>query len=75
VRDASQLEEAKVKKKAYEEGYRNGYAKAERRYGVTYPCSICRKIVMVSTEGKKEAIRKYRQQWRWGHKACHERNR
>ena len=33
-------EEVEVRKKGHVEGYRKGYAEAERLYKVTYPCSV-----------------------------------
>lgn len=59
-------------KKGHAEGYGKGYAEAENLYKVTYPCSVCRKTLMVTSTNEKEAIKKYMQEHSWGHAECHE---
>ena len=66
-------EEAPVREKDHEAGYTKGYAEAECLYKVTYPCSICNKMLTVTGVDEKEAIKKYMQEHNWGHSACHER--
>jgi predicted CopG family antitoxin len=65
--------EEEVKKKAHTEGYRTGYAEAERLYKVTYLCAICRKPLVVTTTDEKEAIKTYMREHGWRHRACQER--
>jgi hypothetical protein len=65
-------EEEEVREQGYAEGYRKGYADAERLYKVTYPCSVCRKMLTVTSGDEKEAIKQYMQEARWGHRACFE---
>ena len=64
-------EEAEVRKKGHVEGYRKGYAEAERLYKVTYPCSVCRKTIVLSSEEAKHAASEYMQEHGWAHIACH----
>ena len=65
--------EKEIRDKAYEEGHIRGYALAESVYKITYPCSICKKIMEVTTEEEKRAIRKFMIDEGWGHAACHDR--
>jgi predicted CopG family antitoxin len=66
-------EEGEVRKQAHAEGYKRGYADAERTFKVTYPCTVCRKTLTVTSPKEKEAIRQYMQEHGWGHKECHDR--
>jgi hypothetical protein len=59
-----------VRQKAYEEGQLNGYELAKSEYKVTYPCSICGKLIEVTTEREKKAIRGYMREHKWGHANC-----
>ena len=65
-------EEAEVREQGYAKGHRKGYAEAERLFKVTYPCSVCRETLTVTSRDEKEAIRQYMQEHRWGHIACFE---
>ena len=65
--------EEEVRDKAYEEGRISGFASAESIYKITYPCNICKKMIEVTTEEEKRAIRKFMIDKRWGHAACHDR--
>jgi len=65
-------EEAEVREQGYAKGHRKGYAEAERLYKVTYPCSVCREMLTVTSRDEKEAIKQYMQEHRWGHRACFE---
>ena len=67
--------EAEIRKQGHAEGYKKGYAEAARTYMVTYPCSVCRKILAVTSTNAKEAIRQYMQEHGWGHQECHEKSR
>jgi len=68
-------EEAEVREQGYAKGYKKGYANAERLYKVTYPCSVCGEMLTVTDRDEKEAIGKYMQEHRWGHRACFEKRR
>lgn len=65
--------EKEVRAEAYQQGHISGYALAESVYKITYPCSICKKIMEVTTEEEKRAIRKFMIDEGWGHAACHDR--
>jgi predicted CopG family antitoxin len=66
-------EEGNIKKQSHADGYRKGYAEAERLYRVTYPCSICGKTVELISTNAKQVASGYMQEHGWGHRACHER--
>lgn len=73
-------EQGEVRKQGRAEGYRKGYAEAERLYKVTYPCGVCRNMLMVTSTEEKQAIAQYMQQHGWGTRSatkggdnqCHE---
>ncbi len=66
--------EAELMKQFYSSGYKKGYADAESAFKITYPCSICRKALTVTSQNEKEAIRGYMQQHGWAHSECHKRS-
>lgn len=66
-------DEGDIRKKAHTDGYREGYAEAERHYKVNYPCNVCGETLTVTNGDEKEAIKEYMQEHGWGHRACHER--
>lgn len=66
-------EQGEARKQGHAEGYRNGYAEAERLYKVTFPCSVCREIIELTSGEAKQAASEYMQQHSWGHKECYER--
>lgn len=68
-------EEAEVRKQGYAVGYSEGYEEAESVYKVTYPCSVCRRRLTVTSDGEKQAIKRYMQENGWGHEECHDRRR
>lgn len=58
------------------EAYERGYAEAEEKYRVYYPCSICGVEIAITRDSKSyEAVRKYMKDHGWGHTECHERGR
>jgi len=65
--------EEEIREEGYEEGQLSGYELAESEYKVTYPCSICRKSIEVTTDEEKKAIAKYMCEHGWGHADCIER--
>lgn len=62
-------------KKAYNEGYNDGYDEAKKKYLVTFPCSICGKPIEIIHPETKEAVTKYMREQGWGHPACQEKKR
>ena len=62
--------EEEIRQEAYEEGQLNGYELAESEYKVTYPCSKCKRMMEVTTEGEKKAIRKFMVENGWHHGDC-----
>ena len=70
---AVQAKEEGVRKRAHAEGYKKGYAEAERLYKVIYRCCVCRRMITVTSINEKEAINQYMQEHGWGHEECHER--
>lgn len=68
-------EEGEVKKRGHAEGYKKGYAEAERLYKVTYPCCVCGGIIEISSKEEKQAASRYMREHRWGHQRCAERER
>lgn len=55
------------------EAYQRGYAEAEEKYGVTYPCSICGEEIVITRGSKSyEPMRRYMKEHGWGHSECHE---
>ena len=73
VRERLEIEEAgETTKKAYKEGYNDGYGEAKKEHLVTFPCSICGKPIEITHPKTKEAAAKYMREHGWGHAACHE---
>jgi hypothetical protein len=68
---AKKLEEAR--KKGWEAGYKKGFADAELRYKICYPCNICGEPIAVTTKEERDAIAKCLQSW--VHKECWEQRR
>ena len=60
-------EVAKIRKQARHEGYQKGYGEAELKYKVTYPCSMCGQMMVVTHENEKKAIEGYMAQAGWQH--------
>jgi len=62
--------EEEIRQEAYEEGQLNGYELAESEYKVTYPCGKCKKMIPVTTDEEKKAIRDFMVQSGWCHGDC-----
>lgn len=73
--EARMKEEGEVRKKVYADGRKERYAEAEGLYRVTYHCSICRKMIELTSKKAKQAASEYMQEHDWGHKACHQKKR
>ena len=58
------------------EAYERGYAEAEGKYSITYPCSICGEDIVITRDSKSyEAMRRYMKEHGWGHSECQENRR
>ena len=68
-------EEGDMRGRIFVRGLNQGHSKAEALYKVTYPCSICRKTITVTSDAEKQAIKRYMRENGWGHKECHDRRR
>jgi hypothetical protein len=64
-------DELEARKQSYAAGYKKGQADAESLYKVSYPCAVCRKTLTITSKAEKEAVKRYMQEHRWGHKECH----
>ena len=64
-----------IRVQAYDEGWEKGIAEAEELYSVSYPCSVCGKAIVVTSEAEKKAIRGYMREHGWGHADCINRRR
>lgn len=62
--------EEEIRQQAYEKGQVNGYELAESDFKITYPCSRCKKMIEVTTEEEKKAIRKFMVDNGWHHGDC-----
>ena len=63
-------EESKIKKAAYDEGFRTGYKQAEDKYKITFPCHVCKQPIVISIQSGKKEITRYLIQSQWGHSEC-----
>lgn len=81
VIETREKEREEFMKLRYVQGYEDGYAEAEDLYddGYTdaedlykaeYPCSVCGKIISITTDSAKKAASEYMQEHRWGHGEC-----
>jgi len=64
--------QAEARKKGYDEGYKQGYAKAEELFKVTYSCNVCGKPMPITSEKEKKAAGELMSNAGWGHIECHE---
>lgn len=62
--------EKEISEEAYAEGWDDGYEAAQDEYMVTFPCSVCKKPLELTSPKAKEAVRKYMIEHRWGHIDC-----
>lgn len=53
------------------EGYKKGYEDAKNRFEVTFPCSVCGKMISITNPKAKEAVSRYMTEHGWGHAECH----
>ena len=68
-------DERKIRQQSHGEGYKGGYAEAERLYKVVYPCNVCREPIAVTSTQAKQAISQYMQEHGWAHSECLQKNR
>ena len=50
--------------------YTKGYREAKTKYAVTYNCSVCGKVITMSTQGERKAGAQYMKENRWAHGEC-----
>lgn len=62
--------EKEIWDKACDKGFQEGMEIAEKEFAVSYPCSVCRKEIIVSSEVEKRDIRRYMREQGWGHADC-----
>ena len=62
--------EKEIRVQAYDDGWEKAIAEAEELYSVSYPCSLCGKAIVVTSEAEKQAISEYMREHRWGHTNC-----
>jgi hypothetical protein len=67
--------ELEVKVKPIGEARRQGYEEAKARYMVTYPCSVCGKLIPLTSPKAKEAAGRFMTDHGWGHAECHKQRR
>lgn len=62
--------QARSARAAYSRGYNTGYAEAEKRYRVDFPCHKCDGLMSIEHPGTKQAAAQYMHEHRWTHAAC-----
>jgi hypothetical protein len=60
----------KAKEEASDRGWEEGFSVAKDIYAVSYPCSKCRKEIIVKSDEEKAFIRKMMRQNDWHHGNC-----
>jgi len=63
--------ELEVKVRPIDEARRQGYEEAKNHYMVTYPCSVCGKLIPLTSQKAKEAASRCMTDRGWGHVECH----
>ncbi len=63
--------EFETKVKPLEEARKEGYEEAQKKYMVTFPCSVCGKPTPITGPQAKVAAGKYMTEGHWGHAECH----
>ena len=63
-------EDSEIRNEALVEGFEGGYSDAEGVFKVTYPCSVCGGMMVVSGAEEKAAITRYMREHGWGHQSC-----
>ena len=63
--------ELEVKVRPIDEARRQGYEEAKNHYLVTYPCSVCSKLIPLTSLKAKEAASRCMTDQGWGHAECH----
>lgn len=62
--------EQEIWQRAFDKGEENGIRRVEAVYMVSYPCDKCKKMIPVTTDEEKEAIRKFMVENGWHHDDC-----
>ena len=71
----SLADDLELKVRPIDEARRQGYEEAKNRYMVTYPCSLCGKLISLTSPKAKEAVIRYMTDCGWGHTECHKQKR
>jgi len=50
--------------------FERGYIAAGEKLKVVYPCSVCGKLILVTTPDEKKAIASYMKEHGWAHGEC-----
>lgn len=59
--------DAEMQQKAYEQGHRD----AEKRFKVSYPCSVCGRPIAIEGQQAKQSAAQYMSEHGWAHTECH----
>lgn len=58
-------------KEGWDAGYKLGYYEAEKKFKITYPCSVCGKPMVMDPGGEDHvAMKKYMKEHGWQHGEC-----
>ena len=66
-------QEKEARQQGYKKGYNDGYKRAAALYMVSYPCKKCGKMIAVTDNNEKEAIKTYMLEHKWSHSECSDR--
>jgi len=69
----SLADDLELKVRPIDEARRQSYEEAKNHYMVTYPCSVCGKLIPLTSTKAKEAASKCMTDHGWGHAECHKR--
>ena len=67
----SLADDLELRVRPIDEARRQGYEEAKNHYMVTYPCSVCGKLIPLTSPKAKEAVSRYMTEYGWGHAECH----
>ncbi len=64
------IDEYEIRVKPVDEARQAGYEEAKKTYMVTYPCAVCGKPLVITSQQAKEAVGKYMTEHGWHHTEC-----
>jgi len=64
------IDEYEIKVKPVDEARKVGYEEAKKVYMITYPCSVCKQLIGITSPKAKEAASKYMTERGWAHAEC-----